>query len=62
MENTSICPLENKLKKKSQGKTPIVTPTSHCLISGRLNVCPDFSLFCEVLEGQTICIADAVGI
>lgn len=61
MENTSICPLENKLKN-SQEKTPVVTQRSHCLISGRLNVCPDFSLFCEVLEGQTICIADAVDI
>lgn len=47
-------------KKITGKKTPIVLPRPHCLVSERINDCPNFSLFCEVLEGQTICMADAV--
>jgi len=59
VERTSVCPLESK-KNKSQGKKICIAPRSCCLGSVRIKGRPNFSLLCEVLQGQTIRIAHAV--
>lgn len=43
-----------------QVKKPCVAPRSHCLCSRRIKGCHYFSLWCDVSEGQTICLGDAV--